>query len=148
MSFSERGGNGFLRATINTPEPRASEWEISMILFQSPLKKSDLVLIEKKFKITTKQAASIAGVSVRAYQQWKPGTRLSLHATEHLLKIIEVYNSGMRTFDGSDRSFTAWIKSPINALGEKVPVSLMTSSKEDAELVNSELIRMEYGILS
>ncbi len=147
MSFTEKGGNAFLRAIVQTPEPRARQWEFSVIVMESPFKKSNLVLMEKKLKITLKQGAVIAGVSAKTYQKWKPSKKLSLTAAGHLLKIMEVYNSGMRLYDCHERPFIAWTKTPVDALGKKAPITMMISSKEEAELVNSELIRIEYGIL-
>ena len=148
ISFTERGGIGFLRALINLPEPRISELELLITIMKEPLTKAILVLMGNRFKLTNKQRADIACVSVKTYQQWKPSKKLSPPAAEHLLKIIEVHNSGMQTFDSNERSFVTWMKTSIPALGKKMPVDLMISSKEKAELVNSELIRMEYGILS
>jgi putative toxin-antitoxin system antitoxin component (TIGR02293 family) len=147
MSFTEKEGNAFPRVVVQTPEPRAREWEFSVVVMESPLKKSNLVLMEKKLKVTYKQGAAIAGVSVRTYQKWKPSKILSVRASDHLSKIMEVFNAGMRTYDGNERSFLAWTKTPVKALGNKMPIDLMISSKEEAELVNSELVRMEYGIL-
>ena len=124
------------------------DMDLEIILSGKARKKSDLVLMAKKFKLTNKQAATIGGISERTYQRWKSNHLLSAKASEHLLKVREVYTSGMNLFSNDEQSFILWMKTPVPAMQFRVPVDMITSSIDECELLNSELIRMEYGILS
>jgi putative toxin-antitoxin system antitoxin component (TIGR02293 family) len=136
------------RAFYEDPRKNFGDLSLDIDELRTSLKKSNLVFIAKKFKLTNKQAAAIAGISVRTYHRWKPNHLLSVPASSHLLKVAEVYNSGIILFDNDHRSFTIWMKAAVPAMANKVPVDMMTSSIDEAELVNAQLIRMEYGIFA
>ncbi len=119
--------------------------KLDSALIATPLKKTDLILIVKKFQLTNKQAAAIGGISVRTYQRWKPRHLLSSKAAEHLSKIVEVYNSGLALFNNDKQSFINWMNEKIPALNYQLPIELMITSTNEADRINDILNGIEYG---
>ena len=125
----------------------SSRQELYFRIRSNPLRKVNLESVAKKFKFSNKQAAAIGGFALRTYQRRKPSTALSVQASESLLKLAEVYDTGMKAFNNDEQAFMEWLKTPIPALKNKVPVEMLTSAM-GSELVNQELLRIEYAIFS
>lgn len=121
--------------------------DVLAILCTTQIQKSNLAFMARKFHLKDKQTAAVAAVSERTYQGWEASHHLSVKASKHLLKIVEVYRVGMQLYDKNKRSLITWLNLEIPALGHKVPVNMMISSWQGANTVNNLLWCMEFGIL-
>lgn len=119
--------------------------ELIASLSEKPLKKAAIISISKKFGLSQKEAAYLAGVSLRTYQRQKRTRALSRSASELGIKLAELYEIGLTTFDQDKNSFLAWMKTPIPAINNYIPYSLINSTL-GIELVKEELLRIEHGI--
>jgi putative toxin-antitoxin system antitoxin component (TIGR02293 family) len=126
----------------------SSRQELVEVINKKPLKKSALMAVTKKFHFSNKQAAAIGGMGLRTYQRQKNTSDLSVSASESVLKLAEVYESGMKAFDNNVTRFVEWLNASIPALNNRRPVDLLMSGRLGAEIVNDELLRIEYGIFA
>lgn len=116
-----------------------------MAIRKKPLQKRNLISLTKKFKITESKAAEIAGVSIRTYRKMESSSTLSTSASERIVKMSELYETGLTTFDNDSKSFLHWLKTSIPALMNLVPIDLMTTFI-GINFVREELLRIEYSI--
>jgi putative toxin-antitoxin system antitoxin component (TIGR02293 family) len=112
---------------------------------QRPLKKKHVVSISNKLGLQQKNSAELIGVSVRTFQRQKQTANITFAASENILKLAELYEIGLTTFDHNDESFVSWLNAPIPALNNDKPIDLL-SSNLGIDLVKEELLRIEYGI--
>ncbi len=84
--------------------------------------------------------------SLKTFQNYKVNKSL-LDATtsEKLLKLFALYSKGIEVF-GSVDAFSEWLSKPAYGLGNKVPQDLI-GTMTGIDLINEELIRIEYGDL-
>jgi putative toxin-antitoxin system antitoxin component (TIGR02293 family) len=161
--FSRRDAELFFRALTENTEPGdvvgalSKKYNIAIIkpvglkgaflvIQKWPLRKSHLEFIAKKFGLKKQQAAAIAGVSKSTYHRWKSSKDLSSSAAESIFKLAEVYDSGLLVFDKDEESFMAWLNSSVPSVGYDKPTELL-DTRTGMELVNDELLRLEYGVL-
>jgi putative toxin-antitoxin system antitoxin component (TIGR02293 family) len=111
------------------------------------LKKSDLMSMAKAFRLTGKQAAAIGGISVSTYHRWKTNHSLSTESSEHLLKVVEIYISGMKLFENDENSFINWMNATIPILNYRVPLEMMITSVNEANRIDDILNGIEYGVV-
>lgn len=112
---------------------------------QRPLKKRHVVFVSSKFGLQQKDIAELIGVSVRTYQRQKRTANISSAASENVIKLAELYETGLSTFDNDDESFHSWLNVSVPALNNERPIDLL-SSNLGIDLVKDELLRIEYGI--
>lgn len=122
-----------------------STFALLMAIGKKPLQKRNLISLAKKFKFTEIQAAEIAGVSIKTYKKMELSSTLSTSASERIVKMSELYETGLTTFDGDAKSFLHWLNTSIPALMNFVPIDLMTTFI-GINFVREELLRMEYSI--
>lgn len=107
------------------------------------LKVSDLIRISRKFNLTEEQMALLAGVSVRTFKN--KSSVLSVHISERVMQLEQLYQVGLDVFDSNEASFHTWLTSKVPALNRQVPRDLIMSLT-GIEMVKAELLRIEYGI--
>jgi putative toxin-antitoxin system antitoxin component (TIGR02293 family) len=112
---------------------------------QQPLKKRHVIFISSKLGLQQKDTAELIGVSVRTYQRQKRTANITNAASENVLKLAELYETGLITFDDDEESFLSWLNASIPALNNEKPIELL-SSNLGIELVKDELLRIEHGI--
>ncbi len=112
---------------------------------QRPLKKRHVVFISSKLGLQQKDTAELIGVSVRTYQRQKRTANITYAASENLLKLAELYEIGITTFDNEEESFVSWLNSPIPALNNDRPITLL-SSNLGIDLIKDELLRIEHSV--
>lgn len=76
----------------------------------------------------------------------KQSRQLNPASTELLLKIILLFEKGMKIF-GEKIQFTRWLEKPAYGLGGFVPLEMMRTSG-GVDLIIDELTRIEYGDLA
>ena len=115
------------------------------VIRQQPLKKKHVVSISNKLGLQQKDSAELIGVSVRTFQRQKQTANITFAASENVLKLAELYEIGITTFDNNVESFVSWLNARIPALNNDRPIELL-SSNLGIDLVKEELLRIEYGI--
>lgn len=85
--------------------------------------------------------------TIKTFHSYKKNqTTLDATLSEKLLKIFSLYNKGVSVFGNIDE-FNKWIAVPAFGLGNMVPRDLL-DTVTGIELVNDELIRIEFGDLA
>lgn len=112
---------------------------------QRPLKKRHVIFISNKLGLQQKDTAELIGVSVRTYQRQKKTANITNAASENVLKLAELFEIGLTTFDNDEESFLTWLNASIPALNNEKPINLL-SSNLGIELVKDELLRIEHGV--
>jgi putative toxin-antitoxin system antitoxin component (TIGR02293 family) len=109
------------------------------------LKKKHAIRIASKFGMQQKDVAELIGISVRTFQRQEDNEIISSAASENVLKLAELYETGLAAFDNDKESFQMWMNAIIPALNNEKPIDLLTSNL-GIDLVREELLRIEYGI--
>lgn len=110
------------------------------------LTKTELLHLAKQLDMSVPQLAEILPVTERTIQRYGPAQRFNKTVSEQLLQIAEAVVRGKEVF-GERALFLAWLKSPCPALGNRKPLTLL-SSRFGTELVLDELGRLEHGVVS
>lgn len=124
---------------------RKSQLELMLSFRINPLKLSALKQIAGKFDLNQNQIAALADISVRTLKQKSKTAKLSVNASEKVLRLEVLFDVGLTAFDSED-SFLAWLKSPIPALGNQIPKELITTHL-GIDLVKEELLRVEHSVI-
>jgi uncharacterized protein (DUF2384 family) len=119
--------------------------QLSITIKRRPLQKRNMNALAKKFMFTDKQCAFVLGISASAYNKLTPEASLSIRSTEMVLRLAELFEVGITTFDNDRNSFTNWLQASIPALEGAVPLNLLSSSY-GIESLKELLLRMEYSI--
>ncbi|MBT1690745.1 type II RES/Xre toxin-antitoxin system antitoxin [Dawidia soli] len=122
-----------------------SRQELWHAIREKPLKKRHVIFISDKLGVQQKDAADLIGMSVRTFQRLEKTADLTPAASENVVKLAELYEVGLRAFDDNTESFVNWLTSPIPALNNERPMTLL-SSNLGIDLVKDELLRIEFGI--
>ncbi len=123
----------------------SSRIDIIFKLREKPLKISELIRIARKFNMDQKQMSLLAGFSLRTFKNKIKSSRLSLHVSERVLMLENLYQFGLDVFDSNETSFRNWLKSKIPALDNHVPNDLLTSLL-GIDVVKEELLRIKHSI--
>ena len=89
------------------------------------------------------ESADYLTVSRRTVSRWTKTMKLSSGVSDEVLSIARVIARGIDVF-GSKSKFQNWIRKPSKALESRQPLELI-GSRIGLELVNDELLRIEYG---
>jgi len=119
--------------------------QLSIAVREHPLQKRNMIALAQKFMLNQKQCADVLGISLSAYTKARPKTPLSIHSSEKVLRLAELFDIGSKTFDGDMRSFINWLNTNIPTLGGVVPTNILFSSY-GIELIKEQLLRIEYSI--
>jgi putative toxin-antitoxin system antitoxin component (TIGR02293 family) len=123
-----------------------SIFDLIAYIQQKPLQKKNYIAVAKKFKFTDDQSARIMEVSLRTFRKMTRESNLSLAGTEMVVRLSELYETGIDTC-GNAHSFISWLDSSSISLGDHKPMWLIESGM-GVEFVKDELLRMKYGMHS
>jgi len=85
--------------------------------------------------------------SMKTFQNYlNKKINLDIATSEKLLKLFALYSRGIEVF-GSVDAFSEWLSRPAYGLGKKVPLQILDTIT-GVDLVNEELLRIEYGDLA
>jgi len=85
--------------------------------------------------------------SMKTFQNYKEkNTTLDSATSEKLLKLFALYQKGSEVF-GSTDAFSQWLSKPAHGIGNAVPQNIMDTIT-GIDLINEELVRIEYGDLA
>jgi|GEM_PF-1795106 len=116
-------------------------------LNRNPLQKKNALRLAEKFKFSEKQTAQMIGMSLRRYRLAAPSAVLHWPAVENVMRLSELYEVGLRTFDSKPMSFITWLNTNVMALNHLKPIQVLCPGI-GVEIVRDELLRMEYSVLS
>lgn len=92
-------------------------------------------------------AESIFDVSLKTMMRYeKDNKKLNPKHSEIALKLMGLFKKGRDIF-GSLTAFVSWLDKPAYGLGDQVPM-LLLNTITGMDLVEEELIRIEYGALA
>ncbi len=108
--------------------------------------KATLLHLADYLELSLGQIAQLLPVTERTIQRYTKRQRFNRGVSEQILQVAEVAARGAEVF-GDKARFLSWMKSPSPALGDRTPLSLL-SSRFGNEVVLDELGRIEHGIVS
>jgi len=123
-----------------------SIFELLMAIRKEPLQKRNMVAIAKKFRFANNQVADIARISLKAYLKMEPSTYLSVGASERIIKLAELYETGIMALE-SKENFILWLNLRVPVLCGFRPYELI-STYTGIDLIKDALLRFEYSIPS
>lgn len=103
--------------------------------------------IQKEIGLSNAEIAKILGVSIRYLKDKKQTDQLNTKASERLVKLYELWNFGLDTFDGNAENFKEWLRAPLVVLHGKTPLNLM-KNLIGMEMIKELLGRIEHGVYS
>jgi len=118
---------------------------INIIKIGIPFKLFDLIYEATPF--TDNEWSHFLDISTKSFQRYKKTDRhFKRIQSEKIIELTEVTYKGLDVF-GSIEKFKLWLDTPNYALGKIKPIELLNDSY-GKELVLSELVRIDHGILS
>lgn len=101
----------------------------------------------KRLGFTLEEVAASVGVPARTLHRRKTsGARLDSSESEKMLRLARVGAAAIDVF-GDEEKARLWLRSPIRALGDATPASLLDTDV-GAEAVLDVLTRIEHGVYS
>lgn len=70
---------------------------------------------------------------------------LSSEESDRLVRVLDLHEAALRTFDGDADKANAWLRKPNRALGGEIPLELVVTST-GARLAEDTLLRIEHGV--
>lgn len=127
--------------------PQKIENKLDLIeLSRIGLPRNSLLNLAKHLDLSLHQMARTLELKKRVLQKSGPEKPFDPMVSEQILKIAQVVVKGYQVFGAKDR-YLAWMSQPNKGLGNKTPLSLL-SSQFGIEMVYDELGRIEHGIIS
>lgn len=108
--------------------------------------KGALLNLAKYLSFSMNQIAELLPITERTLQRYTRGQHFNRAVSEQILQIAEVVAKGIEVFEDKN-NFLTWMQQPNVALGNRPPVSLL-SSRFGTEMVLDELGRIEHGVVS
>lgn len=142
--LSEEGSGGLLRY-LNLDIPLHNVYDF-IELSRNGINKRNLLFLAKKIDFDLKELASILHISERTLQRYAVSKNLSPDVSERAIQLARLYCKGESVF-GDLTLFKRWMQHPSMALGMKQPKELLDTTF-GFQLLNEELVKIEYGIFS
>jgi putative toxin-antitoxin system antitoxin component (TIGR02293 family) len=108
--------------------------------------KGALSNLAKYLSFSMNQIAELLPITERTIQRYTPSQHFNRAVSEQILQIAEVVAKGIEVFEDKN-NFLAWMQQPNVALGNRPPISLL-SSRFGTGMVLDELGRIEHGVVS
>lgn len=143
-SSPEEKGQGLLRY-LNLDIPLHNVYDF-IELSRNGINKRNLLFLSKKIDYDLKELSTILHISERTLQRYSPSKTLSPEVSERAIQLARLYCKGEAVF-GDLEQFKKWMVYPIQALGMKMPKELLDTTF-GFQLLNEELIKIEYGVFS
>lgn len=115
-------------------------------LTRKGISKKSLYRVAEFCDLSLKDLVELLPVSLRTIQRYHDDDLLDTPITERIILIAEILEKGMEVFDSRDK-LLAWLKTPVLALGQKSPLSLL-DTVFGIRLVMDLLGRIEHGVYS
>ncbi len=142
--FSEDKNEGILRY-LNIDIPLHSVYDF-IELSRNGINKKNLLFLAKKIDFELKELSKVLHISERTLQRYAPSKALSSEVSQRVIQLARLYCKGEAVF-GALEQFKKWMEHYNTALGMKKPKDLLDTTF-GFQLLNEELIKIEYGIFS
>ncbi|MFD0962955.1 type II RES/Xre toxin-antitoxin system antitoxin [Pseudofulvibacter geojedonensis] len=143
-SLPEENGQGLLRY-LNLDMPLHNVYDF-IELSRNGINKRNLLFLAKKIDFDLKELSKVLHISERTLQRYASSKILSLEVSERAIQLARLYCKGEEVF-GDLNLFKKWMLYPSQALGMKMPKELLDTTF-GFQLLNDELIKIEYGVFS
>jgi putative toxin-antitoxin system antitoxin component (TIGR02293 family) len=117
-----------------------------IVLGHHGVTKGALLNLAKYLSFSMNQIAELLPITERTLQRYTRSQHFNRAVSEQILQIAEVVAKGIEVFEDKN-NFLTWMQQPNVALGNRPPVSLL-SSRFGTEMVLDELGRIEHGVVS
>ena len=128
-----------METILPTPKERYQQ-------LQQGILEEQVATFMRKFQLSQKQLANLLSVSDKTLYAQRKNGRLEESLSDRFLLIQSVFAQGEEAFM-SAQVFRKWLDTSHRSFENQTPLTLMTTIS-GAEVVRSELIRTQYGILS
>ncbi len=108
--------------------------------------KSQINRLSGEMCLSMTTMANLLAVSPRTIQRQPEGKLFDKNVSERAIKLAQLTAHGINVF-GAKGEFCTWLQTPVVALGNKTPVSILNSTM-GVELVDDIIGRIEHGIFS
>jgi putative toxin-antitoxin system antitoxin component (TIGR02293 family) len=113
-------------------------------LIEQGLTKESAIHLAKALSITNKRLAELLPISKRTLERYHVKKHLDKATSQQLISLARLTARGFEVF-GDQGKFVEWMNVPCTALGEKIPISLITT-QIGIDIVLEELGRIEHGV--
>ena len=117
-----------------------------IVLGAKGVSKSQIGSLSKAMCLSLATIANLLAVSLRTIQRQPEGKVFDRNVSERAIKLAQLTAHGVNVF-GAKEEFCAWLQTPVVALGNKTPMSILNSTM-GVELVDNIVGRIEHGIFS
>jgi putative toxin-antitoxin system antitoxin component (TIGR02293 family) len=106
-----------------------------------------LLNLQKNMGLSTSEMAKAVAISERTLARRKKAGRLKQEESERLVRISRIFDKTVHLFEGSEQEATRWLRKPARALGEKTPLTFL-STEIGAREVENIIGRLEEGVFT
>ncbi len=108
--------------------------------------KSQIGRLSEAMCLSMATIANLLVVSVRTIQRQPEEKAFDKNVSERAIKLAQLTAHGVNVF-GAKEEFCTWLQTPVVALGDKTPMSILNSTM-GVELVDDIIGRIEHGVFS
>lgn len=112
----------------------------------APLPATLIKELAEELALPVEEAAALIHLRPRTLYQRLKGGELKPHELERIWEIARVFLKAEDLFEGKERA-RAWLKNPLQALGNQKPIELLRTAAGLREL-EAELIRAAHNVYS
>ncbi len=113
-------------------------------LIEQGLTKEAAMHLAKALGITNKRLAELLPISKRTLERYHPKKHLDRATSQQVISLARLTARGFEVFGDPDK-FIEWMNAPCTALGERIPMSLITT-QVGIDMILDELGRIAHGV--
>jgi putative toxin-antitoxin system antitoxin component (TIGR02293 family) len=102
-------------------------------------------LLAEQSKLDKKELAKVTVIAPATLQRRAKSGRFSKDESDRLYRFAAVLKATNDLFEGDADAASAWLTQPVRGLGDKTPVSMLSTSAE-AQAVFDLIGRLEHGV--
>jgi len=96
-------------------------------------------------RLDRKELARVTAIAPATLHRRSKAGRFSPDESDRLYRFAQVFKSSLDLFDGDEAAASHWLTHPVQGLGHRCPVEMLTTSAETQEVM--DLIgRLEHGV--
>jgi putative toxin-antitoxin system antitoxin component (TIGR02293 family) len=96
-------------------------------------------------ELDRKELARVTAIAPATLQRRSKAGRFSPDESDRLYRFAQVFKAALDLFDGDEAMASHWLTHPVQGLGHRCPVEMLTTSAETQDVM--DLIgRLEHGV--
>lgn len=103
--------------------------------------------IASELGLEKKELAKITAIAPATLSRRAKSGLFNKDESDRLYRVAQVYKACLDLFEGDNASAQLWLKQPVKALANQIPLSLLTTHVE-TEWVLDVIGRLEHGVYS